>query len=263
MGTMTTGKPSDSFGSTIDSAEWYDRSINWSARIEREIPVLMDVFGPPASGGLLDAGCGTGRQAYALGERDYKVVGADLNEHMIEVARASGGRGPSNVSFVVTPYATLREHAGGGFDGVYCLGNALAAAGSREGVAQAVDQFARCLRPGGRLFVQTLNYAVMRNEDPCVRGPRLATVDGQQYVSVRHFVFYEDHARVTNVTLWYDGEWHQRSHSGRIYPVSLEEFRDLLDASGLQIDDLWGSYAREPFDPGASIDLIVTATRRH
>lgn len=256
------GNASDSFGSTFDSAEWYDRSINWSARIGREIPVLMDVFGPPGQGGLLDAGCGTGRQAHALGERGYRVVGADLNEHMIEVARASGGAGPSSVSFVVTPYATLHEHAGGGFDGVYCLGNALAAAGSREGVAEAVDQFARCLRPGGRLFIQVLNYAVMRNEDPCVRGPRLATVDGRHYVSVRHFVFYEDHARVTNVTLWNDGEWHQRAHCGRIYPMSLEELRGWLENSGMHIDEVSGSYAREPFDPGTSIDLIVAATRR-
>ena len=81
--------PSGLFDS-FEHAELYDRSIDWSARLAREIPTLMAVLGPPGAGGILDAGCGPGRQACALAERGYRVVGADLSEASLELARQRG-----------------------------------------------------------------------------------------------------------------------------------------------------------------------------
>jgi len=245
----------------FDEAEMYDLSINWSARLEREIPVLTDVLGPPGSGGIIDAGCGTGRQARALAERSYRVVGIDASTEMLEVARRAKPERPADVRFVKGTYAELYDAVGGGFDGLYCLANALAAAGSAARVAEAVERFGRCLRAGGRLFIQILNFEPMRAETPCVRGPRIVTVDGREYVSVRHFRFIDDRAEVTNVTLWNDDGWHQRAHTGTLYPVGLDELRSLLDKARLRVDHLWGSYGREPFEVESSVDLIVIATR--
>ncbi len=244
-------------------AEWYDRSINWSARLNREIPVLTDVFGPPGGGRILDAGCGTGRQALALAERGYSVVGADINDEMLAVARrhATAAAASADLEFVCAPYADLFDTVGGGFAGVYCLANALAAAGSRDAVARAIEQFARCLRPGGRLFIQILNFEPMRQEQPCVRGPRIATVDGQQHISARQFHFSGDLAQVTNITFWDDGGWRMRSHCGVLCPIEHAELARLFATSGLEIDDRWGNYARDAFDPATSVDLIVVATR--
>ncbi|MFC7497132.1 MULTISPECIES: class I SAM-dependent methyltransferase [unclassified Nocardioides] len=42
----------------------------------------------PAPARVLDAGCGTGRVAVRLAELGYDVVGVDVDESMIEVARA-------------------------------------------------------------------------------------------------------------------------------------------------------------------------------
>jgi glycine/sarcosine N-methyltransferase len=243
------------------SAEWYDRSINWSARLARELPVLEHVFGTPGDGGLVDAGCGTGRQACAVAGRGYRVVGADVEQEMLRVARRVAEEESQQVDFVQASYGQLCDAVGDGFDGIYCLGNALAAAGTRDAVGEAVEQFSRCLRTGGRLLIQVLNFAPMRLESPCTRGPRVSTVDGCEYVSIRHFQFLDDHASVTNVTLWNDAGWHQRSHAGRLYPVSLDELRSFCKDSGLHIDEVWGSYAREEFDAQRSSDLLLVATR--
>ncbi len=243
------------------SAQWYDRSINWSARIAREVPVLTDVFGPPGAGRILDAGCGTARQVCALAKLGYHVVGADASAEMIDEARRVVVGLSEHVELVVTPYAALYEHLRGGFDGAYCLGNALAAAGAQEEVARAITQLSRCIRPSGRFFVQVLNFAPLRSEQPCVRGPRVASVAGRDYVSCRQFHFFDDYAQVTNITVWQDDGWHKRAHSGRLYPVGLEELRGWFRDSNLRIDDVWGSYGREPFDPECSPDLIVVATR--
>ena len=246
---------------TFRAAERYDRSINWSARLGRELPVLTEVFGPPGERGIVDAGCSTGRQARALAERDYRVVGVDASEEMIELARRQAPSGLHGVEFVVAPYARMSEVLGGEHDGVFCIGNALAAAGTKDGVAEAVNQFGQCLRSGGRLFLQVLNFAGMRRQSPCVRGPRVAVIDGREYVSVRHFHFIEDQVDVTNVTLWQDEGWHMRTHTGRLYAVDLPELRLFCEQTRLRIDDTWGSYAREPFDQDSSADLLIVATR--
>jgi hypothetical protein len=150
---------------------------------------------------------------------------------------------------------------GGGFAGVYTLANALAAAGSRQAVANALEQFARCVRAGGRLFIQILNFQPMRREEPCVRGPRVVTVDGLEYVSARHFHFFNDVVRVSNVTLWKQREWRMRTQGGVLYPIEHDELTARLAKAGFAVDALYGGYGREPFDPAASVDLIVVATR--
>ena len=111
------------------------------------------------------------------------------------------------------------------------------------------------------MFIQILNVPAMRSEFPCVRGPRVSTIEGREYVSVRHFQFFDDHATVTNITIWRDAGWHKRSHSGRLYAVTLDELGTFCQNSHLRVDDIWGSYAREPFDVQRSNDLLVTATR--
>jgi len=257
---MTT--PSHSPVTTLTEAEWYDLGIDWEARMRREIPVLMEVFGPPGGGGILDAGCGTGHQAAALSQRGYRVVGADVSEEMLAVARRTAQRVGAAPSFVCTPYAELPAKVGLGFDGVYCLANSLAAAGTREAVEQAIRRFAECLRPGGRLFIQVLNFPPMRKEIPCVKGPRVTVVDGVEYVSVRNFAFGGNDVLVGNITFWKEGTWRCHAQGRRLYPVTLDELRTFCSAADLNIDTTWGSYAKEPFDADRSGDLILVATRR-
>ncbi len=111
------------------------------------------------------------------------------------------------------------------------------------------------------MFLQVLNFAAMRQEDPSVRGPRVAIVEGCEYVSFRHFHFAGDQVQVSNVTFWRDRMWRKHVRSGRLYPVVLSDLSAACESADLRIDAVWGSYAREVFDVGRSVDLILVATR--
>ncbi|MFQ5490775.1 MAG: class I SAM-dependent methyltransferase [Phycisphaerae bacterium] len=262
------GPPADPW-SEAQAAEWYDRSINWSARFERELPLLGEELGAPGEGGLLDAGCGTGRHALALAARGYTVTGIDQSPAMLEVAGRQRGQDGPNPTFAVCSYQQLADRFGADFDGLYCLGNGLAAAGSESAVRQAIGNFAAVLRPGGKVVAQVLNFPPMRQERPCIRGPRVVTVDGTEYISFRVFDFLEDAetgpqgaTRITGVTMWHDGAWQKRAHAGQLYPVTQTELTDLCDQAGLDVTACLGAYDRSPFDPAASQDLILIARRR-
>lgn len=242
-------------------ADWYERGIDWPTRLGREIPVLTEVFGSPGEGGILDAGCGPGRHATALASRGYRVVAADADAGMIALAAANAQRAAVAVECVQSTYSALGSATRGLFDGIYCIGNSFAAAGNREACREALLNFAALLRDGGKLFVQVLNFAPLRREEPCVRGPRVSTADGVEYISLRHFTFDADGCRVTNLTVWKEDRWRQYSRSRRLFPVEPEDIRTWCAEAGLRLLGIYGSYARDEFDVERSDDLIFVATR--
>jgi len=245
----------------FDGARWYDESVNWAARFAREMPVFETLFGSPGEGGIIDAGCGPGRHAAELSRRGYRVVGVDASEEMLAVATTRTEGTADRLSFQHTTYGEMAATIGVGFDGLYCVGNSLAAAGSAKACAEAIAQFGLCLRPGGRMLVQILNFAAMRAQSPCIKGPRVTRVGDREYISVRQFHFFEDAVQVTNITLYDDGGWQQRSSCGSLYAISRDELHCWCADARLKVDETWGDYSSTPLDLDRSTDLIVTATR--
>jgi SAM-dependent methyltransferase len=95
-------------------------------------------------GRVLDAGCGTGRVAVRLAELGHDVVGVDLDERMLERARADA----PDLTWVQGDLADF--DLGSHFDLVVAAGNVipLVAPGTEAAVVAAL---ARHLRPGGLL----------------------------------------------------------------------------------------------------------------
>jgi len=276
------GSPSKPGAATLfQSVEWYDRGIDWEARLRREIPLLTEVFGPPGAGGVLDAGCGPGRQAVALARQGYRVVGVDASIEMIEFARRGAAAAGLHVEWLCAPFAELPDQPGlrparsgtvpageERLDAIYCIGNSLAATGSAAAAEQAVRVFGSLLRPGGAMFVQVLNFPPMRARGWTVVGPRVTMHEGREYVSVRCFQFAPDpaagpqgRAAVTNVTMWQDGTWQQHNHGGVLYPLSPDELRAWSASAGLEVRAVYGGYDRSTLDAGNSTDLILIARR--
>lgn len=245
--------------SIFDSAHWYDASINWDARLGRELPFLMEVFGPRGDLGVLDAGCGPGRHLVALGQKGYAVAGVDLSADMLRIARERLETAHIGAELIEAAFDSIPESAGP-YDGVFCLGNSLAASGSAGGVAKSIERLAGVLRPGGRMVIQLLNFAKLRGESPRVRGPRVTRVDGVEYVSCRTYAFYNEQVEVTNVTLHKQGGWKQFAKSGMLYAIEREELARLLANAKVNMDAIYGNYAKEAYDERASDDLIVVGT---
>lgn len=119
-----------------------------AARREFAERVLRDCQGKH----VLEYGCGTGSYAFDLADRGAMVVGIDISETAIEVARAKTGSA-DNPRFQLGNAEEL-EFADASFD-VVCGTSIL----HHLDIERAVRELRRVLRPGGRaLFYEPVAY---------------------------------------------------------------------------------------------------------
>ncbi len=101
---------------------------------------------------LLDAGCGTGKCSIALGKLGFRVIGVDISEKAIEVAREMAREHEVEVEFEVRDIETL-PFADNTFDFVFC-GGVLHHFPALEKVS---EEMYRVLKVGGKLFAYEAN----------------------------------------------------------------------------------------------------------
>jgi 2-polyprenyl-6-hydroxyphenyl methylase / 3-demethylubiquinone-9 3-methyltransferase len=102
---------------------------------------------------VLDVGCGGGLLAEGLARQGSHVTGIDLAPGMIEVARLHAAEAGLNIDYRVAAADRLVREPGGGFDIVTCME-------MLEHVPQPahlVATLAALARPGGAVFISTLN----------------------------------------------------------------------------------------------------------
>jgi ubiquinone/menaquinone biosynthesis C-methylase UbiE len=111
----------------------------------------------PTPGKLIDLGCGTGRLLLAFAARRYTVVGVDLSEEMLAVAREKATAASLPVHLVRANLAELDAVADGSFDHAACLFSTLGMVAGAETRRRVVRQVFRVLRPGGRFVLHVHN----------------------------------------------------------------------------------------------------------
>ena len=104
----------------------YDNTIDWTSRLEREIPfILANPFNEKKKS-VLDIACGSGRHAVELAKRGFVVSAFDSSQSMIDVARKHAQDSGVDVDFCVSDMLELSTAYSDKFDLVVCLGNSLA-----------------------------------------------------------------------------------------------------------------------------------------
>jgi 2-polyprenyl-6-hydroxyphenyl methylase / 3-demethylubiquinone-9 3-methyltransferase len=101
----------------------------------------------------LDVGCGGGLLSEALAREGAEVTALDLSPELIKMANLHRLESGLKIDYRVQSVEALAEEAAGTFDVVTCME-------MLEHVPDpgaVIDACARLLRPGGRLFVSTLN----------------------------------------------------------------------------------------------------------
>ncbi|MET0282576.1 MAG: bifunctional 2-polyprenyl-6-hydroxyphenol methylase/3-demethylubiquinol 3-O-methyltransferase UbiG [Steroidobacteraceae bacterium] len=108
---------------------------------------------PLAGAQVLDVGCGGGLLAEALARRGAHVTAIDLAPAMIETARLHAAEGGLAIDYRVQDAQDLARSAPHGYDVVCCMEMLEHLADP----AAFLATLARLVKPGGAIFVSTLN----------------------------------------------------------------------------------------------------------
>jgi ubiquinone/menaquinone biosynthesis C-methylase UbiE len=217
---------------------------------EAEAHAAIAVTGVEPGADVLDAPCGYGRHSIPLARAGYRVTGADRSPVLLEEARrrADDGEWPR---WVQADHRDLPFESGS-FDAALNLFSALGYRGE-EGDMQTLSEFARVLRPGGALVVETMHRdRLMREFQPRSWNP---LPDGDLFIEERRF----DHAggviEATLTLVAAAGERQSMSYHLRLYTAT--ELIRLLRQAGFSAVEAYGDVQRTPLSQHTRLVLLA------
>ncbi len=221
----------------------------------QEVDFLVEALELEPGSRILDVGCGPGRHALELASRGFEVVGVDISEKFVELARRAAEEADLPATFLRQDARRLTFT--GAFDAVISLcqgafglqGTTTSAIdwSAVDGDTKVLERIAEALRTGGRLALSAFSaYFQLRYLDES------DAFDAANGVNHERTELRDGDGRVIDHDLW----------TSCFTP---REFRLLADRVGLGVDHIWsvepGRYARR----APQVDLpefLVLATKR-
>ena len=238
------------FDSFFETDEWLAVALARPAeRTEAELAFLVQHL--PARAHVLDVPCGTGRHSAGLVARGHTVAGLDISERVLEVARAA-------VPGADFRHGDMRElpWADESFDAVLNLWTAFGYFETQADDERVLAEFARVLRPGGRVILDAINQVAFvrrlqtKSWDDSIDG--LVLLD-----EIEHdLIAGRSNARWTFVRE--DGSQVAHSFDHRLYTAP--EYAELFRRAGLEPLAWYGDFDGGELTPD-SWRLILVAER--
>jgi 2-polyprenyl-3-methyl-5-hydroxy-6-metoxy-1,4-benzoquinol methylase len=241
----------------------YDNSIDWNARLKREMPYLLSLL--PETGQVLDVACGSGHHSLAFAEKNHTVTGFDSSEVMIQSAKRLAIKKELNVDFQVRNMLDVDGIVDSEFDLIICLGNSFALLPSFEDLQQVLSSLSSLLMEDGYFVLQVLNFeeilASRFRYFPLKGG---TTLDGKQVIFGR---FYEHHEHKNYSTLIAtsflkeEAIWSTRISTHKVLQLNENRIRSLLASAGFKDIVIHSNYQGKEFSPLTDRNMIVRASR--
>jgi SAM-dependent methyltransferase len=243
-----------------DSSTFYRRiGDQWAAHYDSLTPPLgpespmirciTDVAGPGRR--VLELGLGTGRVALALSAAGFDVTGIEISPGMLEVFRQKPGA--SDIRVLEGNFATA--DVGVGYDLVVCVFNTLYSFRTQQEQLEALRRAAAALVAGGRLLVEGFSphqmdfqrgqaWLIRDVSEDVVHATASVHRAAEQQIDTQHLTLRPSGISFLPTALRY------------IWPSELD---CLARLAGLELQERWGSYAREPFTSASPLHVALYA----
>jgi SAM-dependent methyltransferase len=248
--------PTNTFNQLTDI---HEAMIDWPKRLAAEGPFYRHWFQHAGVKRVVDTACGTGHHAAMFHDWGLEVEGADLSPAMIQRARAAFGE-PPGLRWAVRGFDEPIP-AAGSWDAVVCVGNSLALAGDAATVRTAIARMMEALRPGGVLLVQVLNLWRLP-DGPCVWQKCHRTRLPQGDVLILKGVHRCGGHGYVELAVADPGGGPLLAHeSPRFLGLESGDLEAMALQAGASEVQLFGGYAKQPYDQNASVDLVMVGRR--
>lgn len=241
----------------VERVKNYVKSVNWSKRLDNEIPFLAKIFNRHNFIEVLDFGCGPGIHATYLAKThvNFHITGFDIDENMLAYAKEhSISENLPNLSFLQGNFLNSNSDSlsplKGKFDVLYTLGNALMIIWSNNDVSivEIFKKLSYFIKPGGGLFFQVLNSNHPRNG--FIVSKISKSEHGDNQIQVKHFR-PEGNKLLTSFSIfrWQSDESDIKisdSSNGSLKLVPLEELKKHMEEAGFSNFKFYENYNGKP-----------------
>lgn len=193
---------------------------------------------------ILDLGCGTGSMTNLMAQKGYEMMGVDLSEDMLAVAREKATEAGLDVIYLNQDMTELDLY--GTVDGVISCGDALNYILDEEDLLMAFKKVNMFLNPGG-LFIFDMN-TLYKFKDVLGNKTYAENQEDQAYIWENYF--YEDESineYEVNIFMKNDEGTFTKTteiHHERAYSVA--ELKGLLEAAGMVLEGVYHDNTLEP-----------------
>ena len=195
---------------------------------------------------VLDVGAATGHLTAYLLSQDYEVTAIDLSDRLIAKAAEKG--------IVVQKLNMLNIDKLSTFDNIVCIGNTLPHLDSKASVQLFLQKAYGQLSQGGKLILQLVNfqkYFAQQQDDYLGNLPLIAN----DKVKFERFYYLNKEGKIRFKTILDD----TIENEELLQPIFADELIQWLTQIGFQTINLYGNFRKDPFDPNASMALIIVA----
>ena len=197
---------------------------------------------------VLDVGAATGNLTAYLFSQDYEVTAIDLSDRLIAKAAEKG--------IVVQKLNMLNIDELSTFDNIVCIGNTLPHLDSKASVQLFLQKAYGQLTQGGKLILQLVNfqkYFAQQQGDYLGNLPLIAN----DKVKFERFYYLNKEGKIRFKTILDD----TIENEELLQPIFADELIQWLTQIGFQTINLYGNFKKDPFDPNASMALIIVAEK--
>ncbi len=213
---------------------WYEKvyqkigrnyfNYDYTKGTKQEVDFIADLLEHDHSHKILDVGCGPGRHSIELARRGFRVVGVDLSQRFLQIARESAQNDYLKSDWVRADARRLAFK--NCFDWAICIcEGAFGIMDSDEGNQQVLAEISNSLTPGGKLLLNVLNASFI------FRHP-----ENDENISVQNCLGYWTEHYTTE-----DGQSKSVQCSNRYY--TFPEIKLRLQMVGMQALNAWGCIA--------------------
>lgn len=223
------------YDNIAEKYHWFFSS--WDSLMKRQMQELTPLLLKSKVRTILDCSCGTGLQAIGLVKEGFSVIGSDLSDKMLEVARVNAEKeGITDMVFIQSDFREVRRKVDGTFDAVISYGNSIPHLKSNSDILSAFRNIYDCLKNGGLAVFEIRNYDDMLAKKQRFLPMRIHTEKDGKIVSILYVLDYLDDVVRFNVIYLIDdtisGNKSMEVEVSDYNPIKSTVFTDLLREAG-------------------------------
>ena len=153
---------------TVKNAYGYmslDENHKWNKHTEHEIDMFVN-YNTSQNSLIFDVGCGNGRHSIELAKRNFRVVGVDFTEELIECckknAKEQAENYQNNLEFICVDIREYKPEKQ--FDYAICLYDVIGSFASQEDNIKVLKTIFNSLKKRGKLLLSVMNGELSRSK---------------------------------------------------------------------------------------------------